>query len=335
MKKLIKLIGGAAILSASIVQAMAAEKECGTVTLASLNWQSAELLANIDKLILSIGYGCDTQTITGDTVPTLTAMAEKGRPDIVPEGAIDEVPGAVAKALADKQIIPTVDALADGYIDGWWIPKYVADAHPEIKTISDALKQPRLFPAPEDPAKGAVFNGPEGWSSTVITAQLFKAYKAKDTGFVLVATGSAAGLDASLAKAYDRKQGWLGYYWAPTSLLGKYPMVKLQGATHNDAEWKRCTTIADCPDPKPNEWPKSHAKTLITSQFQNRAPHAVIAYLSKRSFSNADISKDLTWSTENQASGEDGARHFIKTREDLWVKWVTPEAAAKLKNYSK
>ncbi|MGG2476329.1 glycine betaine ABC transporter substrate-binding protein, partial [Rhizobium sp. BR5] len=25
----------------------------------------------------------------------------------------------------------------------------------------------------------------------------------------------------------EKKQGWLGYYWSPTAILGKYDMVKL------------------------------------------------------------------------------------------------------------
>lgn len=330
MKTTLRLLCSAAVLCASSGSAFAAA-ECGNVTIASFNWQSAELLANIDKLILRKGYGCDAQTTTGDSVPSLTAMSEKGKPDIAPEAAVDEMPGVIVKALADKRLIATIDVLPDGYVDGWWIPKYLADAHPEIKTISDALKEPKLFPAPEDPSKGAVYNGPEGWSSTVITAQLFKAYDAKKSGFVLVSTGSAAGLDATLSKAYDKQQGWLGFYWEPTSLLGKYKMVKLQGAPHAAAEWKRCNTVADCPDPKPNDWPKGHAKTLVTSDFAKRAPAPVRDYLGKRALKNADVDKELAWDTEHQAAGDDGAKHFLKTREDLWTQWVTPEAASKIK----
>ncbi len=60
-----------------------------------------------------------------------------------------------------------------------------------------------------------------------MTTQLFKAYGGDKANFTLVDTGSAAGLDGSIAKAYEGKQAWVGYYWAPTSLLGKYEMVKL------------------------------------------------------------------------------------------------------------
>ena len=59
------------------------------------------------------------------------------------------------------------------------------------------------------------------------TGNFFKAYEADKRGFNLLDTGSAAGLDGSIAKAYERKQPWLGYYWAPTAILGKYNLVRL------------------------------------------------------------------------------------------------------------
>jgi glycine betaine/proline transport system substrate-binding protein len=35
--------------------------------------------------------------------------------------------------------------------------------------------------------------------------------------------------------------------------------------------------------------------------------------------------------TDNQATGEDGAKYFLKNNEDVWTKWVTPEVAEKVK----
>ena len=63
--------------------------DCGAVTIASMNWQSAEVLANVDKFILNKGFGCNADIITGDTVPTITSMVEKGEPDVAPEGWVD------------------------------------------------------------------------------------------------------------------------------------------------------------------------------------------------------------------------------------------------------
>jgi glycine betaine/proline transport system substrate-binding protein len=327
MKAKLRILGSL-LMCAGVGSASA--QACGDVTIASMNWQSAELLANIDKLILSKGYGCNAQLVTGDTVPTLTAMAEKGKPDIAPEASVAQAPGVVTRAIAEKRLIETAVVLPDGYLNAWWIPKYLADAHPEIKSIADVLKNPKLFPAPEDASKGAVFNGPQGWGATVVTAQLFNAYGGAKAGFTLVPTGSGAALDASLIKAYGRKQGWVGYYWAPTAILGKYKMVRLASVPHDEAEWKRCTTVADCPDPKPNDWPTELAKTLVTADFAKRGGVAM-DYLKARKISNSDLNNAMSWAAENQASGEDAAKQFLKSSPDVWGKWVAPAVAKKIK----
>lgn len=317
---------------AALSQPALAGGSCGNVTIASMNWQSAQVLASLDKFILTNGYGCNANIIQGDTVPTITSMTEKGEPDIAPEGWVDLIPKVVNEGLKDGKLIEAATALSDGATQGWWIPKYVADAHPDIKTIPDALKHPELFPDPENPGKGAVFNGPQGWGGTVVTTQFFKAYKAKEHGFDLVDTGSAAGLDGSVAKAYQHKEGWLGYYWSPTSLLGKYAMVKLgEGAPYDAAAWKSCNTVATCPDPKPNDWPKDKVVTLVTKKFSDKAGPDVMSYLKKRSWSNATVNALMAWMTDNQATGDDGAEHFLKTHPELWTKWVSADAAKKIK----
>lgn len=320
-------------IALSTVYADMAHAECSDVTVASMNWQSAEVLANLDKFILEAGYNCRVSIIVGDTVPTLTSMIEKGKPDIAPEGWVDLLPEVVGRGVSEKKIILAGDALSDGAIQGWYVPKYLVDAHPDIKTIPDALKHPELFPAPEDPSKGAVFNGPQGWGGTAVTAQYFKAYGADKAGFVLVDPGSAAGLDGSIAKAYERRKGWMGYYWEPTSILGKYAMVRLDFSSPYDAaEWKRCNTVVDCADPKPNDWPKNRVQTLVTSKFAARAGQPVMEYLRARTWSNATVNKLLAWMTDNQATGEEGAKHFLKSNEALWSQWVSPDAAAKIKS---
>jgi glycine betaine/proline transport system substrate-binding protein len=38
----------------------------------------------------------------------------------------------------------------------------------------------------------------------------------------------------------------------------------------------------------------------------------------------------MAWMTDNQASGEDGAKHFLKENKDIWAKWVSEDAAKKI-----
>lgn len=306
---------------------------CGHITISSMTWQSAEVTASLDKMILEKGYGCDVEIVPGDTVPSLTSIIEKQEPDVIPEGWVSLQPELIARGLADNKIKITVDILSDGGVNGWWIPKYFADEHPEIKSIPDALKHPELFPSPEDTSKGAVFNGPQGWGSTLITTQLFKAYGAEQAGFVLVDPGSAAGLDGTIARAYERKKPWLGFYWAPTAILGKYQMVRLDfAAPADEKEWSRCMTVADCPDPKPGVWPTDRVATVVSQKFYDRADKDVLAYFKNRSWSNDTVNALLSHMTDTQATGDDGAKFFLKNNQDIWEKWVTPAAAEKIKS---
>ncbi len=304
---------------------------CGKVTVANMNWQSAEVLAAIDEFILSKGYGCEVEVVPGDTMPTLTAMMEKGQPDVAPEAWINAVRQPLDAAVAEGRLHYAARSLQDGGVEGWWIPQYVAQAHPQIKTIDDALKHPELFPDQENKGKGAVHNCPAGWNCQITTANAFKAWGAADKGFVLVDTGSAAGLDGSIAKAYERQQGWLGYYWAPTSILGKYEMVKLDaGVPHDKDAWEACNSKTECVQPGKSDWARAEVFTVVTDRFRKEGGEAY-NYLAARGWNNDTVNQLLAWMSDNQATGADGARHFLRTQEAVWQAWVPAEVAQKVK----
>ncbi len=323
-----------ALVAAAVVTTLpllASAQSCGKVTVANMNWQSAEVLANVDDIILTKGYGCDVELVPGDTMPTLTAMMEKGKPDVAPEAWINAVRQPLDAAVKEGRLHYAARSLKDGGVEGWWIPKYVADANPGIKTIDDALKHPEVFPSAEQKGKGAVHNCPSGWNCQLTTGNAFKAWGAKAKGFLLVDTGSAAGLDGSIAKAYERKQGWLGYYWAPTAILGKYQMVKLDaGVPFDQKAFETCNTKADCDHPTKTDWAKSEVFTVVTDKFKKTGSPA-LEYLNKRAWGNDTVNQLLSWMNENQATGADGARHFLKTQPELWTTWVSPEVAQKVK----
>lgn len=329
MKLMKTALAGAAGLAMLALQP--AHADCGRVTIADMNWASAEFAAYIDKIILENGYGCEVEMVPGDTMPTSTSMMEKAEPDIAPELWINAVRTALDRAVKEERLIYAAEILKDGGEEGWWIPQYIADEHPDIKTVNDALKHPDLFEHPELPGKGAVYGCPSGWNCQILMENLFRAYKGEDHGFELIDPGSAAGLDGSIAKAYERKQPWLGYYWAPTSILGKYPMKKLSmGVEHDEAEWRKCTSQPNCADPKPNAWSRSEVYTVVTPRFAKSSPDGM-AYLEKRGWSNQVANEVLAYMSDNQYTGEDGARYFLKKYPDLWKEWVSGDVAAKVK----
>lgn len=330
MRMMLSALTGAAGLALMALQP--AYADCGRVTIADMNWQSAEFAAYVDKIILEEGYGCTVELVPGDTMPTSTSMMEKGEPDIAPELWVNAVKTALDRAVDEGRLVYAAQILKDGGEEGWWIPEYLAEAHPEIQTVNDALKRPDLFKHPELRNKGAVYGCPAGWNCQILMENLFRAYDGEEKGFELIDPGSAAGLDGAIAKAYERKEPWLGYYWAPTSILGKYPMVKLgMGVEHDAQHWHECTSQPNCPDPKPNAWTRSPVWTVVTADFAKNSPDAM-AYLKKRAWSNKVANEVLAYMTDNQYPGEDGARYFLNKYPDLWKAWLSGDVAKKVES---
>ena len=76
---------------------------CGKLVIAEQNWASAELMANVDKIILEKGYGCEVELIPGATMPTFTSMDEKGEPDMNPEQWANAVYTPLKKAVSEER----------------------------------------------------------------------------------------------------------------------------------------------------------------------------------------------------------------------------------------
>jgi glycine betaine/proline transport system substrate-binding protein len=154
----------------------------------------------------------------------------------------------------------------------------------------------------------------------------------EDAGFDIVDPGSAAGLSGSIAKSYERGEAWLGYYWAPTAVLGKYTMVKVDfGSGVDEEEFINCTTQEECDDPKPTMYPPSPVHTVTTEEFASRAPEAY-EYFTKRGFKNNDMNQVLAWMEDNQADGEEAMFHFLEEYPQIWKAWLPQDVAQKVQD---
>ena len=323
-------LGLAAFLGANMAMA-----ECGTVQIAAMNWASAQLMASVDKIILEQGYGCSVELVPGDTMPTFTSLNEKGEPDVAPELWINAVREPLKMALEEGRLRSANDGPISGLGEGWWVPPYVVENYPDLKTVLDVLERPDLFPDAEDPSKGAFVGCPAGWGCQLTNANLFRAFKMAEKGWKLVDPGSAAGLDGSMSKAVNRGENWFGYYWSPTALIGRHKMVKLDfGVPFAGSEnWDGCVVKPEqeCADPQPSSWTESEVHTVVTSEFAENAGSDVMEYLKNRVYPGDVMNGLLVYMDENQAEGADVAAEFLKTHGDVWKPWVPAEVAMKVK----
>ena len=314
---------------------ISANAACGKIVMADMNWASASLMAQVDKVILEKGYGCEVELIPGGTMPTFTSMNEKGVPDVAAELWANAVAIPLDKAVGEKRLHIANKAPITGLGEGWWVTPGTKKRHPELKTALDILDHPELFPYAEDPSKGAFVGCPAGWGCQLANAQLYKAFEMEKKGWVLVDPGSAAGLDGSIAKAAEGDKNWFGYYWNPTAIIGKYDMqpvdfgVKFAGKEN----WDNCIVKPEqeCANPKPSAWTQSVVNTVVTDNFKKTGGKDAMKYMKKRVFPGDEMNAMLVYMTDNQADGADAAVEFLKTKEGVWTKWVPSNVAKKIK----
>ena len=330
-----KAFGAVALTAfATAFSSPAFAEECGPVSIAEMNWASAELMANVDALILELGYGCDVTLVPGATETTFASMETRGQPDVAPELWINAVRVALDNAKAEGSLHALNDGPITGLGEGWWVTPDFAAAHPELDTVEKVLARPDLFPHPEDPSRGAFMGCPAGWGCQLINANLFRAFDMEEKGWTLVDPGSAAGLDGSMARAVERGEPWFGYYWSPTAMIGRYNMVMLPfEADWAGAEnWNSCIALSeqDCLDPKPTSWTVSEVETVVTTKFLETAGVAS-DYFKARVFPGDAMNAMLVYMNENQATGEEAAFEFLANHADIWTAWVPEDVAARVR----
>jgi glycine betaine/proline transport system substrate-binding protein len=311
------------LLSAALVaasMASVAHAECGDVTITEMNWASSAVVTSVSKFLMEQGYGCTVQTVPSSTVPALVSVAETGTPDLVTELWILGAP-SYNQMQADGVITTLTDVLSDGGTEGWWIPKYLVDEHPELATVDGVLANPDLL-------GGRFHSCPDGWACKFTNDTLTRNFGLVDAGYEIFVHGSGETLATSLAAAYESQEPWIGYYWAPTSLLGKYDMVAVDQGPH-DAEVFNCAADPDCTTDGLSGWPVGPVKTVATNDFANREPE-IAALMSNVSFTNAQMGDVLAWKEDNNASNDEAAVYFLTTYSDVWPAWLNDEARAKL-----
>ncbi len=311
-------LGAASLALALPVMAHA---ECGEVSIAEMNWASASVVTNVEKFVMEQGYGCTVTVVPSDTVPAVTSLAENNEPDTVSELWVNSAGDAYAKLKAQGKVRELGMVLEPGGVESWLIPDYLVEAHPELTTIEGILANPDLI--------GGVFNNcPDGWGCRIVNDNLIPAFDFEGHGIKVFNHGSGETLATSLASAYEKKEPWFGYYWAPTALLGKYNMVAVDLGEY-DADAHAANQNPDNSDPKPSAFPAAPVVTVVTADFAERQPE-VAEFLGNVSFNVDHMNEVLAWMDENGASGEEAAVYYLTNHKDVWSAWLSDAAREKL-----
>ena len=305
------------------------------VVFAAFDWDSNAFHTALARFIMEVGYGCRTDAIPGSTLPLLAGMA-RGDIDVAMEVWKDNVTAPWTKGVKAGKLAELGVNFPDA-VQGWFIPRYLRDGDPArgikplapgLRRVQDLRKYKALFRDPEEPDKGRFYNCILGWSCEKVNTRKLRAY-GLDAYFTNFRPGTGAALAAVIASRYKRGKPFVAYYWGPSWVLGRYDLVMLEEPPYNEKDWLGLAARDDYP--RAVAYPVVKVVIGVNTRFKAAAPK-LIAFLTRYETTNAMISKALAGMAGSHGdSATDAAIRFLKTRADVWTKWVPPDVAARVK----
>lgn len=294
-------------------------QEKTTITFADVGWDSIKLNNALAGLVAEEVFGYTWQETPGST-PILHEALLSGEIDVHMEEWTDNIAAYAVDLEAGK--FTELGVNFDDNFQGLYIPRYVADAYPELKTVRDLADYPELFPDPEDSSKGIIYGGITGWEITEIMAKKVEAY-GLDAYYNYFESGSNAVLDVAISSAWDEQAPIVAYYWEPTWLLGKYDMVLLEDDPYDPGGFQE--GLGACP--------AVTVTVAVSNDFAASDPE-YCQFLSNFHMTSAIISEALAYM---QDTGEDDytevARWLLtEAHPELIDQWLPEDQAEALRS---
>jgi len=136
----------------------------------ALTWESGQFISGVLKYIAEDGYDCTVEEVPG-AGPALETALSQNDIQIIGEQWIGRSP-IMEDAIAKNKVAVIGDTLKGGATQGWYIPKYVLEENPGLRSYQDLPKYADLFTDPEDPNKSRFMNCPSGWTCEIFNTLL-------------------------------------------------------------------------------------------------------------------------------------------------------------------
>ena len=290
-----------------------------TIIFSDLNWTSAQIQNRIAQYLVEKGYGYETATVFGATVPLFQGL-RKGDTHVTLEIWLPNQNEPWYEALGNEEVVEIGASLGKDWQSGFVIPAYLQEEYPDLDSVED-LKDEKfkaLFATKETGGKARWVSCPLGWACEEVNAAQLIGYGLEDHLYV-VSPGDGAALNADLYGAYEKGEPWVGYQWGTNDPPLLLDLVRLEEPSYSDECWE---TNKAC------SYEDADVLVAVHPDLVDAAPD-VIEMLKAWDF-NIEVYKEVArWQNENSdATNNDAALWWLHSRPELWSEWVTEDAAA-------
>ena len=299
-------------------RAMMMEEPKETIVFSDLNWTSAQVQNRVAQYIVEHGYGYPTDVIFGATIPNFQGL-QKGDIHVTLEIWLPNQSIGWEKAIELGEVVSVGTSLVGDWQSTFVVPKYIADANPDLKTPQDLMKPKfqELFASADSRGKARHVACVIGWSCEQVNTDQIETYGLGDSLHV-INPGSQEAMFAEIYGAYEKEEPWLGYMWGTGDPALKLDLVRLEEPPYTKECWDGDRGCA---------FAESLVLVAVHKSLLPRAPD-VIGMLQNWEFS-IDLYKSIfQWMDANPGSEASQAAVWFLNNNKVWESWVTPEAAA-------
>ena len=301
-----------------IVEVMAPEGPKETIVFSDLNWTSAQVQNRIAQYIVEHGYGYPTDVVFGGTLPLFQGL-RGGDTHVTMEIWLPNQSDAWDEALGNGEVVPIGASLGKDWQSTFVIPAYLQEEHPDLDHIDD-LKDPKyqeLFSTDDSRGKARLVACVPGWSCELVNDAQIAGYELEEYLYV-VKPGSQDAMFSEIYGAYEAKEPWLGYMWGTGDPALLLDLVLLEETPYSDQCWYTTKACA---------FEDASILIAVHPTLPVRAPD-VIDFLRSWDF-NIGVYKGVAqWMNANEATAEEAAVNWLMESDDVWMSWVSDEAAA-------
>ena len=330
---------GLLLVFATLLVAVALVAGCGgpaeetkpTIKFSDTWYESVWLMNAVAKIILEEGYGYPTETIQV-TVAISQLSLSKGDLDVW----LDQWWWYWLDWYEEEIAAGNIESLGismEPTPSFWIIPQWVHEEY-NINTVEDLKDNWKLFKDPEDPTKGLFISCPAGWQCYEVNRIKLEAYGL--TEYFNYIEPSAGAMEAALAGAQKKHQPVVGYYWAPTALMGMFDWYVLEEPEYDPDVWAKIVAALDDESLRPlDEACAYEAKSpvnIVWSGLRDIAPE-LIPLFEKMNIGLEQTNRAAAYAKENEIEDWDEvAIWYMKTYEDRWKTWLPTDIFNKVKD---
>jgi glycine betaine/proline transport system substrate-binding protein len=300
--------GGATVGSSGSGASSGSGPACGTVNLAINPWVGYEADAAVYSYVAKTKLNCN---VVSKDLKEQVAWAGFGT------GEVDLIlenwghPDLTKQYITDQKTAVDLGLTGNKGIIGWYVPPWLAQAHPDITDWNNLNKYADQFKTSESGDKGQLLDGDPSYvtNDNALVTNL-------GLNFKVVQGGSETALIQSFRQAEAQKQFFLAYFYEPQWFFEEMKLVRVNLPPFKDG------CVAEGPGVA-CDYPPYDLNKIASTKFANSGSPA------------AELAKKFEWTNDDQnsvarsiavdkMSPEDAAKKWVEANPDKVNAWLPP-----------